>query len=68
VPILFSKHGADRRQRDFRRRVDGIGREAVKEKAGNMKSLPTQVKVARQAKTGESAWQESQAIPQKGKC
>jgi hypothetical protein len=35
VPILFSKHGADRRQRDFRRRVDGIGREAVsKEKAG----------------------------------
>jgi hypothetical protein len=32
VPILFSKHGADRRQRDFRRRADGIGREAVSKK------------------------------------
>ena len=36
MPILFSKHGADRRQRDFRRRADGIGREAVsKEKPGH---------------------------------
>ena len=55
MPILFSKHGADGRQRDFRRRADGLGRDAVsKEKAGNTKSLPTQVKVARQAKTAES--------------
>ena len=29
---------------------------------------PNSMKVARQAKTAESAWQESQAIPQKGKC
>jgi len=29
VPILFGKHRADRRQRDFRRRTDGISREAV---------------------------------------
>lgn len=29
VPILFSKHGADRRQRNFRWRVGGIGREIV---------------------------------------
>ncbi len=29
MPILFSKHGADRRQRDFRRRADGLGREIV---------------------------------------
>ena len=36
MPILFSKHGADRRQHHFRRRADGIGREAVsKEKAGH---------------------------------
>ena len=62
MPILFGKHRVDRRQRDFRGRADGIGREAVsKEKAGNTKSLPTQVKVARQAKTAESAWLESQA-------
>jgi hypothetical protein len=30
-------------------------------KSRDTKSLPTQVKVARQAKTAESAWQESQA-------
>jgi len=36
VPILFGKHRVDRRQRDFRRRADGIGREAVsKEKPGH---------------------------------
>ena len=29
MPILFSKHGADRRQRDFRWRADGLGREIV---------------------------------------
>jgi hypothetical protein len=29
VPILFSKYGADRRQRNIRRRADGIGREIV---------------------------------------
>jgi hypothetical protein len=29
VPILLSKHGDDRRQRNFRRRADGIGREIV---------------------------------------
>ena len=35
MPILFGKHRADRRQCDFRRRADGIGREALsKEKPG----------------------------------
>jgi hypothetical protein len=29
VPILFSKHGVDRRRRNFRRRADSIGREIV---------------------------------------
>jgi hypothetical protein len=32
VPILFGKHRADRRQCDFRRGADGIGREAVSKK------------------------------------
>jgi len=41
VPILFSKHGADRRQRDFRRRADGIGREIVsQEKQRKRNSQP----------------------------
>ena len=31
MPILFSKHGAGRRQRDFRRRADGLGHEIVSE-------------------------------------
>ena len=36
MPILFGKHRVDRRQRDFRGRADGIGREAVsKEKPGH---------------------------------
>jgi len=40
----------------------------LKRKSRDTKSLPTQVKVARQAKTAESGWQESQAIQQTGKC
>jgi hypothetical protein len=43
VSILFSEHGADRRQRDFRRRAGGIGREAVSKKSRDTTRLGTTI-------------------------
>ena len=33
MPILFSKHGADRRRRNFRWRTNSAGREIVSQEA-----------------------------------
>jgi len=65
VPILFSKHGLIVASATSAGLTALAVKLSQKRKAGTRKSLPTQVKVARQAKTAESAWQESQVIPQK---